>query len=161
MTRARAYGPDLGAGLFVLVLGAVALWQAAAIQASPLYAQVGPRAVPYGVAAGLVLIGVGLVVVALRGGWSSEMEEVVQAPPTAWRALAYLAAGLIANVALIEWLGFVLAATVQFVLVSAAFGSRALLRDVAIGLAVTLSAYLFFARVLGVSIGAGVLEGLI
>ncbi|MDB5314205.1 MAG: tripartite tricarboxylate transporter TctB family protein [Rhodospirillales bacterium] len=159
--RGRVYGPDLGAGLFVLLLGALALWQAAAIQSSPLYAQVGPRAVPYGVAACLALIGAGLVVVALRGGWSSEMEEVVQAPPTAWRSLAYLAAGLIANVALIEWLGFVLAATVQFVLVCAAFGSRALLRDLGIGLAVTVSAYLFFARVLGVSIGAGILEGIL
>jgi putative tricarboxylic transport membrane protein len=153
--------PDLGAGLFVLALGLMGFWQARVIPVSPLYAQVGPTAIPYVVATGLVLIGLGLVVTALRGGWSAGMEEVAEAPPTNWRALAFLAAGLLANIALIDWLGFVVAATVQFALVCAAFGSRRLLRDIAIGLAVTLGAYLFFSRALGVSIGAGIFEGLI
>ncbi len=42
--------PDLCAGLFVVGLGVMTLWQAGAIPASPLYAQVGPKAVPYAVA---------------------------------------------------------------------------------------------------------------
>ncbi|HEY4253801.1 MAG TPA: tripartite tricarboxylate transporter TctB family protein [Roseomonas sp.] len=159
--RKGVHGPDLGAGAFVLLLGLLGFWQAAVIQASPLYAQVGPTAIPYVVATGLVLIGAGLVAAALRGGWSSEMEEVVEAPPANWRALAFLAAGLLANLALIDWLGFVIAATIQFALVCAAFGSRRLLRDIAAGLAVTLGAYLFFSHALGVNIGAGILEGLI
>lgn len=163
MSKARrgVYRPDLGAGLFVLLLGLLGFWQAAVIPVSPLYAQVGPTAIPYVVAAGLVLIGAGLTAVALRGGWSAEMEEVVEAPPSNWRALALLAAGLLANLALIDWLGFVIAATVQFALVCAAFSSRRLLRDLVIGLAVALGAYLFFSRALGVNIGAGILEGLI
>ena len=41
-----------------------------------------------------------------------------------WAAAAGLAAGLLANLALIGPLGFSLAASVQFVLVAAAFGSR-------------------------------------
>ncbi|MFC7542202.1 hypothetical protein ACFQU2_25690 [Siccirubricoccus deserti] len=40
--------PDLWVGLFVLVLGGVALWQAGSIPVSPIYAQVGPGRCPMG-----------------------------------------------------------------------------------------------------------------
>ena len=66
-----------------------------------------------------------------------------------------------ANLALIDWLGFIIAASVQFTLVAAAFGSKKLLRDLGIGLAVCLSAYLMFSRLLGVNIGAGILDGIL
>jgi putative tricarboxylic transport membrane protein len=153
--RGAAARPDLLAGLSVLALGLLALWQAVAIPASPIYAQVGPKLVPYLIAAGLLALGAGLVVAALRGGWSADLPEVAEAPPANRRALALMAAGLLANLVLIGPLGFVPAATVQYVLVCAAFGSRRPLRDLAIGLAVTLAAFLGFARVLGVNIGAG------
>jgi putative tricarboxylic transport membrane protein len=38
--------PDLLAGLFILGLGLVGIWQASAIPVSPLYAQVGPKVIP-------------------------------------------------------------------------------------------------------------------
>ena len=152
---------DLGCGLFVVGLAALAFWQAAVIPVTPIYAQVGPKLVPYLIATGLAVLGIGLTVEALRGGWSRDLPEVAEAPPSNWRALGLLGAGLLANLALIEWLGFVVAATVQFVLVAHAFGSRHWLRDVGIGLAVTVAAYLGFSRVLGVNIGLGrVWEGL-
>lgn len=152
---------DLGVGLFVLALGGLALWQAAVIPASPIYSQVGPKAVPYAVAALLALLGVGLTVSALRGGWSYTLEEVQDAPPANWRALGLLGAGLVANVALIGPLGFSLAASVQFVLTAAAFGSRHFLRDAALALALTLLTWFGFVELLGVNIGAGLLEGAI
>ncbi|MDI3309444.1 MAG: tripartite tricarboxylate transporter TctB family protein [Acetobacteraceae bacterium] len=153
--------PDLLAGLFVLGLGGLALWQAMVIPVSPIYAQVGPKAVPYVVAGGLLLLGAGLVLVALRGGWSWQLEEVQQASPTNWRALTLMAAGLAANLALIEPLGFSIAATAQFVLVAAAFGSRRFLQDLVVALVLTLAVWFGFVEVLGVNIGAGLLEGLI
>lgn len=152
---------DLGVGLFVAALGALAVYAAGAIPATPLYAQVGPKLVPYLVGAMLLALGVGLSLVALRGGWSRGLEELRDAPPTNWRALGLLGAGLGVQLALIVPLGFVLAATAQYVLVCAAFGSRKPLRDLAIGAAVTLAAYLAFDRLLGVNIGAGVLEGVL
>ncbi|MCK8784115.1 tripartite tricarboxylate transporter TctB family protein [Roseomonas sp. NAR14] len=155
----RAAWPDFAVGLGILALGGLALWQAAAIPPSPVYAQLGPKAVPYLVAAGLLLLGCGLTASALRGGWSAALPEVREAPPPNRRAFAWLLAGLAVNLLLIDRLGFVVAATGQFVLVARAFGSRRPLRDLAIGLAVTLAAYLGFDRVLGVSIGAGILEG--
>jgi len=160
-SQPSSLGPDLLVGLFVLGLGALALWQAMVIPVSPIYAQVGPKAVPQVVAAGLLLLGAGLVYTALRGGWSWGLEEVQEAPPTNWRALTLVLAGLLANLALIGPFGFSLAATVQFVLVAAGFGSRRLLRDLALALALTLLVWFGFVEVLGVNIGAGVLEGLV
>ncbi|MBB5694927.1 tripartite tricarboxylate transporter TctB family protein [Muricoccus pecuniae] len=159
--RAGTPGADLGVGLFVVLLGLLTLYSAWAIADSPLYAQVGAKAVPYLVGGILVALGIALSAVALRGGWSGDLEEAMEAPPTNWRALALLGAGLLVQLALIDWLGFVIAATIQYVLVCAAFGSRRPLRDLLIGIVVTLGAYLGFSRLLGVNIGAGVLEGIL
>jgi putative tricarboxylic transport membrane protein len=151
--------PDVLVGGFVLLLGALALWQAMVIPASPLYAQVGPKAVPFAVAGGLILLGGLLLFVALRGGWSWTLEEAQEgAPPANLRALALLGAGLLANLALIGVFGFSVAATAQFVLVAAAFGSRRPVRDLVVALVLTLAAWFLFVKVLGVNIGAGLLE---
>lgn len=152
---------DLGAALFVLALGGLAAWQAAVIPTSPIYAQVGPKAVPYLVATGLVVLGVALTAAALRGGWSDDIEELQDAPPANLRALGLLLAGLLANLALIGPFGFTIAATAQFALVAAAFGSRSHLRNLGIAFAVALGAYALFVKLLGVNIGAGVVEALV
>jgi len=159
--RAVPTWPDLAAGLCVVALAGVALLGALAIPVSPIYAQVGPKAVPFAVAGGLLLLGAGLVYQALRGGWSHGMEEVRDAPPVNARAFLLLLAGLAANLLLIGPFGFSLAATVQFALVAAAFGSRRFLRDAAIALLLTLAVWFLFVELLGVNIGAGVLEGLV
>jgi putative tricarboxylic transport membrane protein len=148
--------PDVLVGLFVLLLGAVALWQALVIPLSPLYGQVGPKAVPFVVAGGLIVLGGCLLYVALRGGWSWAQEDA--GAPANLRALSLLGAGLLANLALISFLGFSLAATVQFVLVAAAFGSRRPLRDLVLALVLTLAVWFLFVEALGVNIGAGLLE---
>lgn len=159
--RPPASRADLGAGLFVVLLGLLTAWQAAVIPTSPLYAQVGPKAVPFVVAAALVALGIGLVVSALRGGWSADIEELQQAAPVNWRALGLLLAGLLANVGLIGPFGFTIAATAQFTLVAAAFGSRAHLRNLGIAFVLALGAYGLFVKLLGVNIGAGVVEALV
>ncbi|WP_439597552.1 tripartite tricarboxylate transporter TctB family protein [Falsiroseomonas sp.] len=154
-------GPDLAAALFVLAVGLLSLWQTAIIPTSPIYAQVGPKAVPYLVSACLVALGIGLTTVAIRGGWSQDIEELQDAAPLNPRALGLLLAGLLANLVLIEPFGFTIAATAQFVLVAAAFGSRAILRNLVIAFIVSLAAYGLFVKGLGVNIGAGVVETLV
>ncbi len=150
---------DLFAGLFVLGLGGLGFWQAAAIPTSPLYAQVGPKVIPYLVAAGLTVLGAALCLVALRGGWSAQIAEVAEAGPPNRRALAWMGAGLAANLVLIAPLGFSLAAALQFVLVARAFGSANPGRDAAIALPLCLAVWFLFVEALGVNIGAGLLEG--
>lgn len=159
--RGGADRADLGAGLFVLGLGLVGVWQALAIPASPIYAQVGAKLVPWLVAAGLIALGALLTAHAAAGGWSHSLEDMQDAPPANPRALGLMLAGLLANLALIGPFGFTVAASAQFVLVAAAFGSRAYLRNLVIAFVVALGAYAMFVKVLGVNIGAGVVEGLL
>lgn len=155
--RGTSLRPDLPVGAFVLLLGGLVLWQALVIPVSPLYGQVGPKAVPLAVGGGLILLGGALLYAALRGGWSWQRPEGGEAPVNR-RALALMAAGLAANVALIAPLGFSVAASAQFVLVAAAFGSRRPVRDLALALALTLAVWFLFVEALGVNIGAGLLE---
>lgn len=157
----RIAWPDLLAGAFVLGFGLVGFWQAGAIPVSPLYAQVGPKAVPYVVASAMTLLGGLLVLAALRGGWSASLADVVEAGPPNMRALGLLGAGLLANFVLIVPAGFSIAASAQFVLVAAAFGSRSMARDLLIALPLTLLVWFIFVQGLGVNIGAGLLEGLV
>jgi putative tricarboxylic transport membrane protein len=157
----RVAAPDLGVGIFVLVLAGFALWGTLRIPASPIYAQVGPTVVPAIATGALLVCGLLLTVVALRGGWSHTIEEVQTQAPINWLSFGLLWAGLLANLVLIETLGFVFSGTAMFVLVAAAFGSRRILRDVIVGVLVTFGSYLFFDRALGVNIGAGILEGVL
>ena len=155
---ARAPRPALGETLIaigVLVLAGIIYWQAIAIPVSPIYAQVGPAAVPLIAATGLGLLGLLLLISALRGGWQIEEEKEV-APD--YPALAWVAAGLVLNVLLIGPAGFTLASIILFVCVARGFGSRRIVRDALIGAAFALIAYFGFAKTLGINIGSGIVE---
>lgn len=141
-------------GLVALAL--LSLWQTSAIPVSPIYARVGPTLFPWIASSGLLVIALLLLVQALRGGFGVEPTL-----PVDWRATAWVAAGLAANAALIGTAGFVFAAIALFVCVARGFGSTAPLRDAAIGAALALGSYLGFEKLLGVNIGAGMLEGIL
>lgn len=144
--------------LGVLALAGVVFQQTLAIPVSPIYARVGPTAVPMMAAIGLAGCGLALLVHALRGGWQDAQEKgVVQDK----RALALLTAGLLANIGLIGPAGFTIASAVLFTLTARAFGSTNSLRDAAVGFGIAIVAYLGFARALGINIGAGPLERMI
>ena len=147
--------PEFLIGFGLLAVAAAVLWQTWAIPVSPLYSKVGPTVFPYMTAAGLAVLSVLLLVAAARGGWQPEEEKET---PTDWKAMGFVAAGLIANVLLIQPLGFTAASVVMFVLVCFGFGSRHPLRDGLIALVLALAAYFGFARALGVNIGAGSIE---
>lgn len=152
---------DLGVGIAVTALGLLTVWLTWVIPVTPVYAVVGPKLVPAVVAGALVVLGLLLSAVAMRGGWSADLSEVAEAGPPNLRALAWLGGGMVLNLVLIVPLGFSIGAAVQFVCTARAFGSRAPLRDAVIALAVSLGAFFLFVEALGVNIGAGVLEGAI
>lgn len=156
--RERLAWPEAVIGLGLLAFAGLVLWQTLSFQVSPLYAKVGPRVFPYMTVGGLAILGVLLVVAAMRGGWQPEEEASVALDR---RALVFVGAGLLANVLLIEPLGFTAASTVLFVLVAHGIGSRRPVRDAVIGLVFSLIAYFGFAKALGVNIGAGVVERLL
>lgn len=139
----------------VLVLAAVVFWQSAIIPVSPIYAKVGPTVVPFITALGLAGLGVLLLSSALTGGWQPAEEKNVTPD---WPALLWVVAGLALNVLLISQAGFTIASIVLFACVARGFGSKAILRDAAIGAAFALIAYFGFAQTLGINIGAGWIE---
>jgi putative tricarboxylic transport membrane protein len=141
--------------LGVLVIAALSAWQTTEVPGSVVNA-VGPEVVPWFVTAFLFVVGLGLLVAALRGGWAQPEDG----PITEWGALALVSLGLVANAALIEWIGFILASTLMFPLVARGFGSRRPLTDAAIGFALAFVAYVGFDRVLGYRIGSGLIESL-
>lgn len=155
---ARALRPAVGETIIaagVLVLAGVILWQTTIIPVSPIYAKVGPTVVPMITAIGMTVLGVLLLIDALRGGWQPDDEKEVT-PDRA--ALLWIAAGLILNVLLISNAGFTLASIILFICVARGFGSKSIVRDALIGAAFALIAYFGFAQTLGIDIGAGLIE---
>jgi putative tricarboxylic transport membrane protein len=150
--------PELLIGIGLLACAAAVAWQTLAIPVSPLYSKVGPTVFPYITTAGLAVLSLLLIVAALRGGWQPPEERET---PTDWKAMAFVAAGLVANLVLIRPLGFTAASVIMFVLVCYGFGSRHTLRDALTGLVLALCAYFGFAKALGVNIGAGFVENLL
>ena len=145
----------LSAGVLALGVGAAAV--TATLSSEGGYAGIGPSFMPGLVSAGLVALGVWLLCEALTGGWRSRADH-----PGGFQASAFLwvTAGLVAHMTLIGWAGFVLAGTVLFVLVARGFASRRLLRDAAIGFALSVAVYLFFTQVLNVTLPAGWMRSL-
>jgi len=152
----RPVAGEVGASIALILLALAALWQTSVIPVSPIYARVGPALFPWIASSGLLLIGLLLLVQALRGGFGVERN-----PEIDWRATAWVAAGLAANAALIGTAGFVFAAVALFAAVARGFGSTQPVRDLGIGAVIALACYYGFEKLLGVNIGAGLLEGLI
>jgi putative tricarboxylic transport membrane protein len=73
--------------------------------------------------------------------------------------IGWLAAGIIAYLLLAERGGFVVASAALFWFTARAFDSRRPLRDAAFSVVISVGAYLLFARVLQLSLPAGVLAG--
>lgn len=146
---------DVAVGAFVAGLGVFTVFAASLIPATPAYARVGPKALPVGLAALLICLGVGLIVEAQR---TPASPQAAVSPNL--RAAALVASGFLVNVSLIGALGFVPAAAAQYALTARAFDSARPVHDLALGAALALGAFLIFTKLLGVNIGAGILSRL-
>jgi putative tricarboxylic transport membrane protein len=112
----------------------------------------------------LVIVGAWLAYEALTGRASAgtaESEDADPTLPTDWRCIGLLALALLAYLLLIEPAGFIIASATLFVTAAFAMGSRRLARDVAIGVILATFLYLIFNRGLGLSLPAGILEGIV
>ena len=155
---------ELGVSLLLGGLGAVVLVDASRIptdftQRGP----VGPAAVPVVVGVALLVIAVLLARDVLRGGHGEAEagEDVDLGHPSDWRTVLLLIAAFLANVVLIDRIGFPISGAVLFWGAAYALGSRHLLRDPIIALALSVTTYLVFSRGLGIGLPAGVLEGVL
>src|SRR5262245_55449747 len=97
---ARVMGLRLPLGETIIAVGVLALaivifWQTFEIPVSPLYAKVGPTVMPMITAGALGLLGILLLIEAVRGGWQPQ-EEKEYTPD--YVALLWVAGGLVLNV---------------------------------------------------------------
>lgn len=155
---------ELGVALLLGVVGVVVLVDAAGIsvpysQADP----VGPRTVPFVVAGLLLVCAAALAVDVLRGGHgeAEEGEDVDLTAPTEWRVVLPLVGAFVANILLIDVLGWVVSGVLLFWGSSWALGSRRPVRDAVIALALSVATFYGFYLGLGILLPAGVLEGVL
>jgi putative tricarboxylic transport membrane protein len=110
---------------------------------------------PILVASGLILLALGNAMLAWRGDFPPR--EALDAKP-----LLLILGGLAALIAIIGLNGGFIAATAAlFAATAAAFGRRAILSDLAIGLVLSTVVYLTFSKLLTLSLPMGPLERLL
>jgi putative tricarboxylic transport membrane protein len=150
----------------VLLAGAGAVVIIDAMRMSTGFTQrgpVGPTAMPLVVGALLVLVAVALAVDVLRGGRGAAEggEDVDLSTPPEWRTVALLVGVFVANIVLIDIVGFPIAGTLLFWGAAFALGSRHWVRDPLIAVALALVTYVVFGELLGVTLPGGPLEGVL
>lgn len=143
---------ELVIALALIALGAVVAWDAAHMRTGvAAYSRIGPRAFPYAIAAGFVVIGLATAVAALRSAVSTrERDEIV---PMAW-----IVGGLVAQIALLRYAGFALATGAVFAATARAFGRGPLWLTYPLGAVISLAIWLFFSKGLQLVLPAGPLE---
>ena len=163
--RERTQGrSELGVAVLLLVLGGLVLWDASRIHSG--VAQlgvVGPTAVPILVGVLLVVCAVALAVDVLRGGHGEAEggEDVDLSHPSDWRTLLLLVAAFLANVVLLNPVGWWFSGAVLFWGSAYALGSRHYVRDAVLAFALSFLTYYVFAVGLGIFLPAGVLQGIL
>jgi putative tricarboxylic transport membrane protein len=152
---------ELGVAVLLAALGVLVLVDASRIstdftQRGP----VGPAAVPVVIGVALLVLAILLARDVLRGGHgeSETGEDIDLSHPSDWRTVLLLVGAFLANVVLIERVGWPISGAVLFWGSAYALGSRHFVRDPLIAIALSLATYLVFSRGLGIGLPAGVLE---
>lgn len=145
----------------VIAMGIVILIETRDIRVPKAFSSVGPRVVPTVIGWGLVVIGAWYAVDVVRGDTAAPSADSEDADPTLpadWKVLGGLAVALVLYAALMEPAGFVIASAVLFVIAAFSMGSRRIVRDITIGLAVSVVTFLVFSEWLGIRLPVGLLE---
>lgn len=124
---------------------------------------IGPRVMPFVIGAALVLVAVLYALDVARGGVGEAEagEDVELGVPSDWRTVGILAGAFVVNALLIERLGWVISGALLFAMSAFALGNRHHVRGLALGLALSLATFYAFAIGLGVTLPAGILQGIL
>ena len=160
-------GPDrdlaqLGLAALLVVVGAYTFWEATTLSVG-FGDPVGPRLFPYVIGAVTVLLGVLLVIATLRGDvpQAEGGEDVDLRHPADWTTVLKLVGVLLFTVLTITFLGWAVSGALLFVGSAWSLGSRTLVRDVIVGLVLSVASWYFFHEGLGVILPAGILDGVL
>jgi len=153
---------QLGLAALLVVVGAYTFWEATTLRVG-FGDPVGPRAFPYVIGAVTVLLGVLLAIATLRGDVPEAEggEDVDLRHPADWVTVLKLVGVFLFTVLTISFLGWAVSGALLFVGSAWSLGSRTLVRDVIVGLVLSVASWYFFHEGLGVILPAGILDGVL
>jgi putative tricarboxylic transport membrane protein len=124
---------------------------------------VGPRVFPYVIGTMMVLLAVLLTVATARGDvpQAEEGEDVDLTTPPDWATVGKLVAILVLNILLVNVLGWAITGALLFAGCAWALGSRTLVRDLVVGVILSVASWYFFYSGLGVPLAPGILDGVL
>jgi putative tricarboxylic transport membrane protein len=162
---AGAVRVDRGQYLLAAALALVGLWTI--IDARGLTVgfgdPVGPRVFPYVVGAAMLVLAVLLAVATARGDVAEgeEGEDIDLTSPPDWLTVGKLVGILVLNMLLVNVLGWAITGALLFAGCAWALGSRTLLRDLVVGIVLSLGTWYFFYVGLDVPLSPGILDGVL
>ena len=124
---------------------------------------VGPRVFPYVIGTLMVLLAVLLAVATARGDvpQAEEGEDVDLTTPPDSATVGKLVAILVLNILLVNVLGWAITGALLFAGCAWALGSRTLVRDLVVGVVLSVASWYFFYSGLGVPLSPGLLDGVL
>jgi putative tricarboxylic transport membrane protein len=123
----------------------------------------GPRPVPLLVGGALVVLSIALAIAVARGsrGEAEAGEDIDLHSRADYKTVLLLIGVFIANILLIDLLGWVISGGLLFYGSAIVLGSRHFVRDLVIAAALSLGTFYGFAIGLGVALPAGILQGIL
>jgi putative tricarboxylic transport membrane protein len=157
--RASSAGSKAGyfVGLGLLLLAAVIGFDAARMQVAPQYSSYGPQIFPYIAMGALAVAGLYFLWQTATCRPDAIREDSEKAD---WTGVIGISAGLLAQVFLIERLGFVISAAILFFCVAWGFRSRKPLRDAVVAILLSTTTYLVFTQLLNLQLPPGIFKGM-
>ncbi len=124
---------------------------------------VGPRVFPYAIGTAMIVLAVLLAVATARGDvpQAEEGEDVDLTTPPDWVTVGKLVGILVLNLLLVNVLGWAITGAFLFAGCAWALGSRTLLRDIVVGVVLSVASWYFFYSGLGVPLDPGILDGIL
>lgn len=152
-----------GLAAFLVVVGVYVLVDASGLSRGFADQPVQPYAVPYVVGTVVVVLGIALAVATWRGdvpqAEGGEDVDLTQSPE--WVTVAKLVGVFALNIVLIGPLGWAISGALLFAGAAWALGSRTVIKDLGIGLALSLLTWYGFYVGLGLPIPPGILDGIL
>lgn len=148
--------PDRGALLIAALLGlaAIGIFISTSYQGGVAgYSPVGPKTVPYVIAAALAVLALSTAIAALRGDFPER--EPINWPPTLW-----VIAGMMLQMLTMKTVGFSIATGLLFACTAKGFGKGNFLVTIPVGIVFSFIVWIIFAKGLQLSLPAGPLEQL-
>ncbi|MFI6479609.1 tripartite tricarboxylate transporter TctB family protein [Nonomuraea sp. NPDC050663] len=154
----RWWRPELILALAVLLLGVFVVVGTLDVSTAASTLGLGPRFFPMLVGGAMILIGVFYIADVLRGGKGDpeESEDVDAQAPADWRSVLLMSGIFLAFVAIVQPLGWPLAASLLFTALAIALGAEHRVRAAILGLVIGFGTYLLFVKGLGVTLPGGV-----